>query len=77
MRGRWLGNNTSRRRAPVTEERQGRGGRPPVFTPEARPIQERASEAAQRHRVPYEKRQAAQESGDQPFRRAHVFSRGG
>lgn len=50
MRGRWLGNNNAPVRPPVTEQRQGRGGRPPVFTPEARPLQENAGRAAQRHR---------------------------
>lgn len=52
LRGKWLGHNNATRRDPPTEQRQGRGGRPPVFTPEARPIQENAGRAAQQHRQP-------------------------
>ena len=51
LRGRWMGSNNTPNRPPVTERRHGRGGRPPVFTPEARPLQEDTAEAAHRHRV--------------------------
>lgn len=50
LRGRWLGGNRQARRNPPTEQRQGRGGRPPVFTPDARPIQENTARAAHAHR---------------------------
>lgn len=53
MRGRWLGNNNAPKRPPLVEAREGRGGRPPVFTPDARPMQENTSRAAQAHRMGY------------------------
>jgi len=53
LRGRWMGSTNAANRPPVTEQRQGRGGRPPVFTPEARPRQERTAQAAQQHRTGY------------------------
>lgn len=50
LRGKWLGANTNTNRPSPTEARQGRGGRPPVFAAEARPLQERVASAAHRHR---------------------------
>ena len=67
LRGRWMGSTNAANRPPVTEQRQGRGGRPPVFTPEARPRQERAAQAAQQHRTGVPTRSQQQGQGTPNF----------